>query len=401
MIKKVKIYAAFILLVLFLTSSFAHATATVTYESLVNGNNKFAVELYRKLSEKDTENLFFSPYSISSALGMTYVGARGKTAGEMNKALNFGHQPQDLPVHFHLLNQTLSKVEKNQLYIANRLWANKNDKFLKNYKNLMKKYFNAPLEKLDFGNAPEKSRKIINNWVEKQTMGKIQNLLPPGIINSATSLILTNAVYFKGQWETEFRKRATIEKDFYLTPDNKIKTLMMQKEEKLNYGKFQGVEVLEIPYKGNELSMFIILPEETCGIQSLDETITHDALKSWLSKLRKTDVRMEMPKFKIETGFELSPVMKAMGMISAFGGADFSGMNGKKDLFISNIIHKAYIDVNEEGTEAAAATAVVVTKTAAVARPVSFRANHPFVFLIKDNKSGSFLFMGRLMNPGK
>ncbi|GAI76663.1 unnamed protein product, partial [marine sediment metagenome] len=261
--------------------------------------------------------------------------------------------------------------------------------------------YDGRLSEVDFAGATETARKTINAWVEKKTKDKIKELLKPGVLNRLTRLVLTNAIYFKGNWDSQFEKARTQPAPFTLTDGKKVNVPMMNQTEKFKYTEAESFQALELPYVDNELSMVILLPKETDGLSDFEKTLTAGNLSEWLGKLRKRKVIVSVPKFRMTSQFSLAAVLKSMGMTDAFvpDAADFSGMNGKRDLFISAVIHKAYVEVNEEGTEAAAATGVVIGVTSMPARPPVFRADHPFLFLIRDNRTGSILFIGRVMNP--
>jgi len=385
---------------------------------VVQGNNKFALELYAKLQGGDG-NLFFSPYSISTALAMTYAGARGQTASQMAEVLRFPVgtnrtmessaarllDPQRFASEFGELVKDLNARGQEGAYelsVANALWGQKGYGFLAGFLELIDKHYGGRLNEVDFAGATETARKTINAWVEKKTNEKIKNLIARGILDSMTRLVLTNAIYFKGNWARQFEEDRTKEAPFTLADGRKVDVAMMNQTAKFGYMEADTLQGLELPYVDDELSMIVLLPKEHDGLGELEEALTLENLAQWLSKLRKREVVVSVPKFKLTSQFSLASVLKAMGMKDAFSGsADFSGMNGKRDLFISAVIHKAYVDVNEEGTEAAAATAVTMklTSVGPAARPPVFRADHPFLFLIHDNQSGSILFIGRVMNP--
>jgi serpin B len=386
--------------------------ATETPESktdrsaVVDGNNAFAVDLYGKLRDQ-SGNLFFSPESISSALAMAYAGARGGTASEMARTLHFTLPPEQLqPAMGALLSDLNATHNGYQLSVANALWAQQGYKFLDNFLNVMKNNYGAGFNQVNFKSATEAARSTINEWVEQHTQGKITDLLQPGAVRPATRLVLTNAIYFKGDWRTKFDKAQTKVEDFHLSPTETAQAPLMHRDGSFNYFNGGTFQVIEIPYKSNELSMIVLLPKEISGLPALEQSLTASNAQQWLQQLRfAPKVILSMPKFKMTKEFELAGTLGAMGMPQAFepGAADFSGMTGNRDLSISAVIHKAYIDVNEEGTEAAAATGV--TMRAAVARPldptppVVFRADHPFIFLIRDTRSGGILFMGRVTHP--
>jgi len=234
--------------------------------------------------------------------------------------------------------------------------------------------------------------------VERKTNDKIKDLIKPGVLDALTRLVLTNAIYFKGDWAIQFDRGKTKDAPFMISADKKVNVPMMYLKENFKYWADKDLQVIELPYKGEHLSMIVLLPREVDSLSELEKKLTLENLNSWLQKLRKQEMMVYLPKFKMTSGFELAEILAAMGMPAAFFGADFSGMNGRKDLSISNVIHKAFVEVNEEGTEAAAATAVIMERVAMSIEPV-FRADHPFVFIIKDNRSGSILFMGRVSNP--
>ncbi|MCK4339529.1 MAG: serpin family protein, partial [Candidatus Cloacimonetes bacterium] len=255
---------------------------------------------------------------------------------------------------------------------------------------------------VDFIVACEDARNQINEWVEQKTKDKIKELIKPGILDPLTRLVLVNAIYFKGKWEKEFEKKLTKDTPFWLTPEDSIHCPMMQQKGSFNYCENDSLQILELPYLGDDLSMIVLLPREVDGLKKLENCLTIDNLNKWMN-VSYQEIKVYLPKFKITSGFSLGKTLYDMGMTDAFipYKADFSGMNGSKELFISKVIHKAFVDVNEEGTEAAAATAVVMLKAVAPKQPIVFRADHPFVFLIRDNHSGSVLFLGRMVDPTK
>ncbi len=368
---------------------------------LVKGNNAFAFELYAKL-KTNPGNIVFSPYSISTALAMTWAGARGDTEKQMAEVLHFPEGQDQLHAAMAQLTDGLNQrggSGKYELVVANRLWGQKGLDFLPSFTGLVKKYYGAGLEAVDFAADPEKARAIINAWAEEQTRGKIKEPVPQGAITPATLLALANAIYFKGKWASQFDKANTNDEPFMLTADEKVDVPMMyQKMEVKLIGK-EGTQFIAMPYAGDELSMIVILPKTVDGLTSLENWLSPERLDGVLARSHKLEVQVYLPRFKLDFGAELSDVLQSMGMTDAFGGAaDFSGMTGSRGLSISKVIHQAMIDVNEEGTEAAAVTVVLMTKSAPMPPPV-FRADHPFIFLIRDNQTGSILFMGRVMDP--
>lgn len=376
---------------------------TSDLQAAVAGNNGFALDLYSML-KKEEGNLFFSPYSISSALAMTYGGARGDTAEEMAKALRFALGADRIHPAFAELNTALAQIQKRgqvQLHIANSLWPQKNYRLLPEYLTLTKRYYGVSVTPVDFAKSAEEARKLINRWVEDRTNEKIRDLIGPGALDPVTVLVLVNAIYFKGNWASQFDPKRTAECDFSLLDDAKARVSMMYQKGKFGYGEIEGAQLLELPYVGKELSMVLILPAKPEGLSKVEDQLTPDNLGSWVSRLSEQDVNVYLPKFKVTWGtFELNKPLQALGMRKAFGsGADFSGMDGTNTLFIGLVLHKAFVEVNEEGTEAAAATAVVM-KRSAPKIPI-FRADRPFLFLIRDNVTGSILFIGRILDPSK
>ena len=385
---------------------------------IVTGNNKFALNLYAKLRSKEG-NLFFSPYSISTALAMAHAGARGQTELQMAKVLHFPiiakpgtELSSKLIPDRHQFASVFGKIIKDlnnrgkkggyELRVANALWGQEGYEFLEEFLELIKTNYGGRLNEVDFVRAAETARKTINTWVEKETNDKIKNLIQKGVLNSMTRLVLTNAIYFKGNWARQFKEDRTKDAPFTLASGQKVDVAMMNQTAEFNYMETESFQGLELPYVDDELSMIILLPKEFDGLDEFEKTLTVEKLSKWMGELHNREVRVSIPKFKMTSQFGLASVLKSMGMTDAFSAnaADFSGMNGKRDLFISAVIHKAYVDVNEEGTEAAAATAVTMKLTSIEPTRIPvFRADHPFLFIIRDNHSGSILFIGRVMNP--
>jgi serpin B len=381
------------------------APPTADQAAVAEGNNAFAFDLYAQL-RKQNGNLFFSPESISTAFAMAYAGARGATASEMAATFHFTLPPDRLhPAMGALLTSLNAAHPGYQLHVADALWAEKDFTFLDNFLKLTASDYAAGFNRVDFKTAPEAVRQTINQWVEQKTEDKIKDLLPPGSINPATRLVLTNAIYFKGDWQTQFAKASTEDEDFHLSAKQTVKAPLMHLDTKFSYFNGGTFQALEIPYKSGELSMIVFLPNDVAGLPALEQSFTAANAEQWLGQLGGTKIILTLPKFKMTQQFELQDALGAMGMAQAFekGEADFSGMTGKRDFWISAAIHKAYIDVNEEGTEAAAATGIVMRSMAMAyeSRPIVFRADHPFLFLIRDNRSGGILFMGRVTDPTK
>jgi serpin B len=373
---------------------------------VVKGSNTFALELYAKLAKSD-EPVFFSPYSISTALAMTYAGARGQTAVEMAKVLHFPEDAAQLhPAYAALIKKTRS-ASGVQLTTSNALWADGGYGFARDFLELPVRYYGAGIYAEDFAADPEGARRRINAWVEKQTQRKITDLLPKGALDDLTRLVLTNAIYFKGDWQEPFKKGATRDEPFFLTPEETVQVPLMNQTEVFGYAKGDGFQVLEMPYEGRELALVALLPTKKDGLGEFERSLTAENLAKWLRELRRQPVQVTLPKFRMEAQFELKKPLSDLGMPLAFSSeADFTGMSRSKgkELRINTVTHKAVVEVNEKGTEAAAATAVEakVKEEANDDKPQPppvFRADHPFVFLVRDRRTDSVLFLGRVTNP--
>ncbi len=371
---------------------------------IAKGNTAFAFDLYQQLRKTNDGNLFYSPYSISTALAMTYAGANNKTAEEMAQTLHFELAPVDFHNGFgHLINQFNQQGQKGdyQLSVANALWGQKDFPFLDSFLELNSQCYKAGLENVDFVKETEKTRKQINQWVEKKTQDKIKDLIPQGMLDATTRLVLTNAIYFKGDWTLKFDAEQTKDEPFYVTPTKTVTAPLMHQKDRFKYAQAESLQLLELPYKGEDLGMLVLLPGEKNGLASLEKKLTAENLTEWQKLLRKKEVLVTLPKFTMTCRYDdLAKTLADMGMPIAFTSqADFSGMTGGKDLFISDVVHKAFVEVNEEGTEAAAATGVGMRLTAMPTPPPVFQADRPFVFIIKDNNTGSILFVGRVADP--
>ncbi len=372
-------------------------------QPLAGGIDALALDLYGKLKTTDG-NLFFSPYSISACLAMTCAGARGDTAAQMAQTLHFSTDQAQLASAFGQLQGQLNAVEQDpgiQLNVANGLWAQQSHPFLPAFLDIAKTAYQANLNQVDFRTQAEPARQEINDWVGRKTEGKITNLLQPGTVDPATRLILVNAIHFKGQWARPFNKTNTTTAPFSAAPGRQVQAALMNLTADFNYAEAPGLQLLELPYAGGGLSMVVLLPTQIDGLKSLEGTLNQRTLDGWLAQARRQKVKVFLPKFKLTAQFSLARTLAEMGMSDAFSPtADFSGMDGARDLFISAVLHKAFVEVNEEGTEAAAATGTVMRMLAVRPQPtLVFRADHPFVFLIRDTRSGSILFLGRVLDP--
>jgi len=375
-------------------------------EEVISANNKFAFDLYSELVKSEDSNIFYSPYSISSALAMTYEGAKGKTKEEMKSVFYFPEDNVLRPNFAAIYNRINKDKEDYELRTGNALWVQQEYPFLEEYITGVEKYYGGKATNLDFVNENEQSRQTINSFIEEQTNNKIKELIPAGFLDRMTRLVLTNAIYFKGTWEWEFEEEDTYEADFKITPDNTVKTEMMSmrpegSKVKFNYLRNEDLKILELPYKGEDLSMLILLPND--NLESLELNLTAEKIEEYRCQMTETDLDLvALPKFEFDTKYFMKGTLSSLGMPTAFSGsADFSGMTGERDLFIDFVIHQAYVKVNEEGTEAAAATAVGMKLTAVPTPSEVFKADHPFIFLIQEKDNGNILFLGRVVDPTK
>ena len=374
---------------------------------LVEGNSAFAFELYQALKGKEG-NLFYSPHSISLALAMTYAGARGETAQQMADTLHFILE-QELHPASNWLDAELARRgegakgkdgEGFRLNIVNAIWGQKDYEFLSAFLDVLAENYGAGLRILDFITETEKSRLTINDWVSDQTEGRIEDLIPPGAIGALTRLVLTNAIYFNAAWEYPFDEDMTADGTFYLLDGGQVIVPMMKQTESFGYTEGEGYQAVELLYDGGELSMVILLPEAG-NFETFEEGLQAQQVGDIISGLQPTEVALTMPQFEFDSEFSLKDTLADMGMPIAFsGGADFSRMTGNRDLSISDVVHKAFVAVDEAGTEAAAATAVIMELTAVPESPVEVTIDRPFIFLIRDIDTGAILFVGRVVNPG-
>ena len=385
-------------------------TAGDDLDKLTAGNRTFALDLYHRLEAREG-NLFYSPFSISSALAMTYAGAEGKTAEEMAEVFHFLMEEERLHPAFNALDQYLESLaeqeipedmgEAFQLNIANAIWGQKDFHFESDFLDTLSANYGAGLRLLDYVLEPEKSRITINDWISDQTKAKIQDLIPQGAINSDTRLVLSNAIYFKATWLEPFEESLTEDGVFYGIGGEEIITPMMSLGSDASFPYYQGdgLQAVELPYLGGQVSMLVLMPDQG-QFSSFEESLNAEKLDQIVSNLAYQPMYLKFPKFEFETEISLANILAEMGMPSAFSdAADFSGMTGTRDLFISDVFHKAFVSVDEEGTEAAAATAVVMSLTSAPENPLRLEVDRPFLFLIRDIQTNSILFMGRVVEP--
>lgn len=383
--------------------------------------NAFAFDLYHEITKTEDGNIFFSPFSISSALGMTYAGAQGNTASEMSRALHF---PEDHTALHPGLQALVEGVEARgkatgcEMAVANALWCQKGYEFIPDFQSLIKTYYGGGFQEVDFIEkaAREEARLKINGWVEDRTKDRIKDLIPEGVLSAKSRLVLTNAIYFKGTWSREFKEKATRPAPFY-SPQGEIKAPLMSQEAVFGFMQDETVQMLEMTYgeisksdsgdTTSRLSMLVMLPVDKAGLEALENNLTLEGLNDRISRMYKGKVRVFFPKYEMTLNLTLNKMLVDMGMPKAFSDdAEFFGIsdpNKELPLKISAVLHKAFVKVNEEGTEAAAATAVVMrtVTTSMPPPPPVFRADHPFLFFIRDMETGTILFMGRVADPTK
>jgi serpin B len=374
---------------------------------LVTGNSGFAFDLYQALRESEG-NLFYSPHSISLALAMTYAGARAETEGQMADTLQFTLPQERLHPAWNALDQVLSSRgegaagkdgEGFRLNIVNAIWGQTGFDFLQAFLDTLAVNYGAGLRLLDFQNDPEGSRQTINDWVAEQTEGRIEDLIPAGAIDDLTRMVLTNAIYFNAAWRYPFDEAATQDGTFHLPDGGEVTVPMMRQTEYLGYAEGEGYQVVDLPYDGNELSMVLLVPDESTFAE-FERSLDAGTVDGILGDLRRNQVALTMPKFEFDAKLGLANTLAAMGMPDAFSGsADFSGMTGERDLFISDVVHQAFVSVDEAGTEAAAATAVIMKLTSAPEPATELTVDRPFIFFIRDIETGAILFVGRVVDP--
>ncbi|XP_062933324.1 serpin B4-like isoform X2 [Cynocephalus volans] len=388
--------------------------------SLSEANNRFMIDLFQQLRKENEHNIFFSPFSILSALGMLLLGARENTALQIEQVLHFDEVNEvtentterattDHSGNMHeqfqnLLTELNKPTDAYELKIANKLYGEKTFKFLQEYLHDVKKFYLTSVESVDFLNAAERSQKKINSWVESQTNGKIKDLFPNGSLTNITKLVLVNAVYFKGQWAQKFYKENTKEGEFWLNKDTRKSVQMMEQTVSSNFAALEDVpaKILEMPYEGRDLSMIVLLPNEIDGLQKLEDEITAKKLTEWTSSqnMSRIYVNLYLPRFKVGESYDLKAVLEAMGMVDAFSpdNANLLGMSEVQNLMVSKVLHKSFVEVTEEGTQATVATGEEVIQIISP-RSEKFLCDHPFLFFIKQNKTNNILFFGRVSSP--
>lgn len=406
--KSHKVIPFLMLLAVALACTPTQSAAQPNVDSLARDNAAFALNLYRGLAASPG-NLILSPYSISSALAMPYAGARGETERQMARALHFSMSQDALHPAFAAMQAGLNGIQQSDsltLSIANSLWPHARFKLLDRYTELVRENYGVSITPVDYETAPEAARQAINHWTAERTQGRIQDLVPAGILNDLTRLVLVDAVYFLGKWAEPFDSKLTKTMAFYPAPGESVDTAMMTQQEKLFYADLDSLQVLRLQYRGKSLSMLIVLPRAPHTLAQLEADMSAGTLERWESALRRVEVQVFLPRFKMTHEFRLDKALMSLGMADAFlpNKANFKGMAGAPEsLFISAVLHKAFVEVDEKGTEAAAATsahmATIGIEIDDGGPPPILRADHPFLFLIQHNRSGSILFIGRVADP--
>lgn len=404
--KKIMQYTKFSITILFaLTCLLSKAQNLVSAQKIALSNNQFGLDIFNEIIKEKQENTFISPYSISTAFAMAYAGSSGKTQKAIQSVLKFDAESDSFHQAYAAYLSAIEMNAQNKLTLngANAIWVEKSVKMLPQFSLKTQRYYGAEAPKLDFFHNPEASRQTINQWVANKTANKIKDLLPSGAINNETRMVLTNAIYFKADWHRAFSKESTQEKRFNINNETHITTPFLKQEQMVRYLINQDYAAIELPYKGQKHSMIIVLPHPNKDIKEVSKQLKPDFLQQIMQQ-GLTDVHCEIPKFKTTIPISLKKPLKAMGLEDAFSdNANFNQMIEKDRLKISDVLHKAFIEIDETGTEAAAATAIVMMTTSSAnferKQPTYFIANRPFLFYIVDNSLGSILFMGSMHNP--
>lgn len=376
------------------------AGPTVPKPLAVNANNQFAFELYAQLRKQESGNLFCSPANIATALAMTYAGARGSTAEEMARVLHFAPSTESFHAEYGRKLAALRSDEPGRsLRLANRLWGADGESFLEEFLAVTRKHYGAEMARVDFVGQNERVREEINAWTASQTNDKIRDLIPAGDLDPGTRLILTSAVHFRGDWLSKFDPQRTKPEPFQVSSEEKIDTPLMNQHGAFLTGLVDGVHLVELPYVGLRQSMVVLMPEKQDGFAEFEAKLTAENVRKWTERMSAEELDLALPKFTLTQSFSLGEALQALGMTAPFDAsqADFSGIAAGPGLYISSVLHKAFVDVNEEGTEAAAATAVRMMR--GFSPPPVFRADRPFVYLIRDQETGDVLFLGRFARP--
>jgi len=358
----------------------------IDFSKTTNANNQFAFDYYTQINEN--KNIFFSPWSITSAFAIVNEGAKGNTAEEIQNVFGLDQNSKE---QFQAINNILNQEKPGYIIeVANSLWLAQDFELYSEYADTVQIYYNGVIEKVNFA---DDGTNVINGWVSDKTRQKIPKLFDPPLAPN-TRLVIANAIYFNGTWAMPFDEKNTRDDKFIITPGEDVTVPFMNKDSFYNYTAADGFQIVELPYEKNSASMLILLPDRIDGISSVEEQLTAENLVKWRSEMAKSRLFLQIPKFTLQTEYNLVKDLMALGIVDAFGPADFSGISSES-LFIDRAVHKAFVDVNEKGTEAAAATGVTMVES----MPPTFRADHPFVFVIMDNETGNILFLGKVVNP--
>ncbi len=390
-----KIIIALVSLSIFLQASFAQNSINI-----IESNNQFSFEVYQKLKNPD-ENLIFSPASITSAIAMTYIGAKNNTFEEISSTFHFNRNLDEFNKDYINLTN-LNQREKSDInfHNANSLWIQEGLKLNQEFLNINKQYFSSSLQFTNFITEPEKSRLDINQWVEKNTNNKITNLLQPSSIDNTTRLVLVNALYFKGAWKDKFNKEKNTEDNFQIGKKDYVKTVYMNRYINSWYYSDKYSQIIDIPYSNENISLMIILPKSYKKLRKIEKKLNNEYYSNYTQNREKRRINLSLPKFKIESEFDLNKTLSELGIKDAFTEvADFSGITSAEKLYISKVVHKANIAVDEDGTEAAAATAIIMRKTSVLIENVNFIVNKPFIYILRNNENNCIYFMGKIVNP--
>ncbi|MCK5171291.1 MAG: serpin family protein [Bacteroidales bacterium] len=368
--------------------------------NIIESNNQFSFDIYKKL-KNSTENLIFSPASITSAIAMTYAGAKNNTFDEISNTFHFNNDIEDFSKDYINLTDINQKKKSDiNFYNANSLWIQEGLKLNQQFLNINKQYFSLSVQFTNFIKEPEKSRLNINQWVEKNTNNKITNLLQPSSIDNTTRLVLVNALYFKGSWKDKFNKEKNTDDNFQIDKNDMVKTIFMNRYINSWYYSDKYSQIIDIPYSNENISLMIILPKSYKKLKKIEKKLNNEYYSNYIQNREKRRINLSLPKFSIESEFDLNKTLSELGIKDAFTEvADFSGITSAEKLYISKVVHKANITVDEEGTEAAAATAVMMRKTSVLLEDVDFIANKPFIYILRNNENNCIYFMGKIVNP--
>jgi len=398
--QKKPILTTLIISLLFLNNTYIQAQKSPDSTTVANGNI-FAFSIFQKVTNSK-DNILLSPLSIRTSMAMAYYGSNTSTKTEIAKAMLFDTNTNVFNKNYGVLVKYIGSFSKDKnikLFNANSMWVQKDFVFLKKYITGIKKNFGAWLQFVNFKTEPKKCRELINKWVETKTQNKIKDLIQPNTFNELTRLVLVNALYFYSNWDVKFETIPGKKIDFKVTNEKTVQTDFMFSNNKYKYIENEKAQIVDVPYLGKKFSMIIILPKETETVSSIFGTLNNINYTKVISHFKEINLKIIMPKFSYSDDYELNDILKKMGIVQAFSlNADFSGMTGKKDLMIDKVLHKTFIEVNETGTEAAASTAVVIKEKSAP-KDIVFKADHPFIYLIKDNKTNLIIFIGMVNNP--